>query len=179
MKLLSPLIVLFLLGGSSLSNTPEDAANKLYSIVLTIPKWGVPSEDKLHLLAPYMSKRLTALFRNALAYREKFIKDNPPQFNKDGISIQDKPPFCDGDVFSSSFEGATKFAIGKSSILANKYRIILHLELIDPTRPNEPFKWTDAIYVIKEDGRFVVDDMEFLGTWDFGNHGLLSQSLKF
>ncbi len=44
--------------------------------------------------------------------------------------------------------------------------------------PNKPFAWTDAVIVIKEDGRFVVDDMEFLGDWPYDNHGLLSKGIE-
>jgi hypothetical protein len=176
MKIFSPLVMLFLLGGLPSSNTPEDAAKEFYSIVMKVPKWGVPDENNLNFLAPSMSKRLTTLFRNALAYKKQFIKEKLPN---DGMLIgQYKPPFSDGDCFSSSFEGATKFTIGKSTKIANKYRIDLHLEFDDTIRPGKPIAWTDAIYVIKKNDRFVVDDMEFLGTWDFGNHGLLSEMLK-
>jgi len=168
-----------LLEGSPLSDTPEDAAKNFYSTVMAISEKGcLPKENELRRLAPLMSKRLTALFRDALAYREQFIKDHPPRRSKEGYLMLDKPPFSDGDCFSSNFEGATSFKIGKSNESGNKFRIDLNLEYIDATNLQKPFAWTDAIYVIQEDRRFVVDDMEFLGDWPFGTRGLLSNILK-
>jgi hypothetical protein len=175
MKLLSLLLVLFLLGGGLPSiNTPESAVKDFYSTVMKIPKAGVPDKNELRLLAPFLSKKLTSLFRDAFAFREQFIKDNPPKILEDGMRIEDKPPFCDGDIFSSNFEGATSFDVGKSYKSGSSYRIDLHLVYIDKSGK---VSWTDAIYVIEENGRFVVDDMKFLGTWDFGNHGMLSKIL--
>jgi hypothetical protein len=49
---------------------------------------------------------------------------------------------------------------------------------IDTRDPKAKVEWTDAVYVVKEDNHFVVDDMEFRGTWAYGNHGLLSKGLQ-
>ncbi len=171
-------LVSFLAGPPS-KNAPEEAVKNFYSAVLAMPeRAGVPNENALRRLAPFMSKGLTDLFRDALARREQFIKDHPPKRSKEGYLIQEKPPFIDGDFFSSNFEGATKFKIGKTSKSGGQYRIDLHLEYTDAAIAAKPFAWTDAIYVIEEDGRFVVDDIEFLGDWPFGCHGLLSKVLR-
>ena len=138
----------------------------------------MPDENELRRLAPFISTRLTALLRDALTYREQFIKDHPPKRTKEGYLIHDKPPFIDGDCFSSNVEGVTKFTIGKLRESNGKYRIDLNLIYIDKMSPNKPFAWIDAVIVIKEDGRFVVDDMEFLGDWPYGNHGLLSKIIE-
>jgi len=167
------------LQGSPSSDTPEDAANQFYSTVLAINEKGcLPDEKELRRLAPFMSKRLTTLLGDALTYREQFIKDHPPKRTKEGYLIHDKPPFIDGDCFSSNVEGVTKFTIGKSQESNGRYRIDLSLVYIDQMSSDKPFAWTDAVIVIKEDGRFVVDDMEFLGDWPYGNHGLLSKSIE-
>ena len=176
--ILSFILVPFLQGSPS-SDTPEYAANQFYSTVMAINEKGcLPDENESRQLAPFMSKRLTALLRDALTYREQFIRDHPPKRTKEGYLIHDKPPFVDGDCFSSHVEGVTRFTIGTSQESDGRYRIDLNLLYIDKMNPDKPFAWTDAVIAIKEDGRFVVDDMEFLGDWPYGNHGLLSKSIE-
>jgi hypothetical protein len=176
MKLVSPLVILLLLGVSPLSDTPENAVRNFYSIIVNIPNSGVPSENELRLFAPFMSKRLTALIQNAIACRKQFIKDNPPQIIG-GILSEDKPPFSDGNIFSSNIEGITSYKLGNSYKYGSEYRIDLHLVHIDPVSSDKT-SWIDVVYVIKEVNRFVVDDIQFMGVWDYGNHGLLSKNLK-
>jgi hypothetical protein len=176
MKLLSAIMLLMFIGSPNASDSPEDAATKFYSTILADRYHGcLPEENQLKRLSPFTSKRLSGLLRDALAYREKFIKDHPA-----APPIIIKPPFSDGDCFSSVAEGAKSFTLGKSQKTAAGFRLELRLTYFDATRPEEkPFEWTDAIIVIKEYDRFVVDDMEFLGTWPYGNHGTLSKNLKY
>jgi hypothetical protein len=69
--------------------------------------------------------------------------------------------------------------LGKTNKIPAGYRVELRLTCIDAMQPNEkPFEWTDTVIVIREGNRFVVDDMEFLGTWPYGNHGSLSKFLN-
>ncbi len=179
-KILLLVFLIPILQASSLNDNPEDTAKNFYSTVLSFSiKACLPDENQLRRLTPYMSKRLTALIRNALAYSEQFAKDHPPQRTKEGYLILDKPPFSDGDCFSSNVEGVTSFAIGKSHESKGKYQIDLNLVRIDPMSPNKPIEWTDAVHIIKEDGRFVVDDLEFLADWPYANHGSLSKTLEW
>ena len=182
MKLLSAIMLFTFIGSAYPSDTPEDATNKFYSAIVTGRYQAcLPDQSELDRLAPLMSRRLTGLLQDALAYREQYAKEHPPKTNKDGVPPTFyKPPFIDGDCFSSNVEGAKRFTLGKSEKTATGYRIELHLTYFDSTRPDEkPFEWIDAVIVIKEDDRFVVDDMEFLGTWSYGNHGTLSKRLHY
>jgi hypothetical protein len=182
MKMLSIIMLFMFIGSAYPSDSPKDAANKFYSAILAGHYQAcLPEEGQLKNLSPSLSKRLTGLLQDALAYREQFTKEHPPKTNKEGVPPTFfKPPFIDGDCFSSNIEGAKRFTPGKSEKTATGYRIELRLTYFDSTRPDEkPFEWTDAVIVIKEDDRFVVDDMEFLGTWPYGNHGSLSKMLHY
>jgi hypothetical protein len=162
-------------------NAPEEAVSKFYSTYLSVHKpGGLPDDNELRQLAPLMSKRLTALIRDALAYQAQYIKEHPPKHLSDNAPpIIYKPPFCDGDFFSSMVEGASSFRVGKAYRRDRDYNVDLHLKYIDLLNPKEkPIEWTDSAIVVKEDNRFVVDDMEFLGVWPYGNHGLLSKILQ-
>jgi hypothetical protein len=174
MKIIKVLMVLLIIWdlGSASNHSPKAAVKEFYSARMAITqKFGLPDGKDLNSLVPFMSKRLASLIKDANAYQEQLIKKNP----------SDKPPFCDGDFFSSSEEGVTKFQVGKAKKIENGYRVDLHLVDIDKFNPKEkPIKWTDAVYVIKEDNRFVVDDMEFLGTWPYGHGGSrLSELLQW
>jgi hypothetical protein len=162
-------------------NTPEEAVSKFYSTYLSVhtPE-GLPNENELTKLAPFMSKRLTTLIHNALAYQAQYVKEHPPKHLSDNApQIVYKPPFCDGDYFSSMVEGASSFRVGTAYRRDSRYNINLHLKHIDSLNPKEKTsEWTDSVIVVKEDNRFVVDDMEFLGSWSYGNHGLLSKILQ-
>lgn len=178
-KIILILCLVPLLQGSPSGDTPADAAHQFYATVLAIhAKDCLPDTKELHRLAPFMSRRLTALLRHAWIYREQFIKNHPPQRTQEGYLIHDKPPLIDGDCFSSNLEGVTRFTLGQLQESGGRYRIALNLVYVDATRPGKPASWTDAIIIIKENGRFVVDDMEFLGDWPYANHGLLSRSLE-
>jgi len=182
MKMLSVLFVLTFMVGMSPSQTPEDAANQFYSFVLSSRYQScLPDGSQLDRLSPFMSKRLTDLLRDALIYRERYAKQHPPEFRKDSPPIFYKPPFSDGDCFSSNVEGVTRFKLGKSKEAQNGFRIDLVLAYIDSMKSKEvpePFEWIDTIVVVREGDRFVVDDIEFGGNWPYGNHGSLSKLLK-
>jgi hypothetical protein len=162
-------------------NTPEEAVSKFYATYLSVHEpGGLPDEKELSQLAPFMSRRLTVLIRDALAYQAQYIKEHPPKHLSDNAPpIIYKPPFCDGDFFSSMEEGASSFRVGKVHRRDSRYNVDLHLKRIHSLNPKEkPIEWTDSVIVVKEDNRFVVDDMEFLGAWSYGNHGLLSKILQ-
>jgi hypothetical protein len=182
MKMFPIIMLVLFMGNAYPSDEPEAAADRFYSAVLAGHYYScLPEESELKKLSPLLSKRLTGLIRAALAYREQFVKDHPDEKSKDGFPpVVYKPPFIDGDCFSSNVELATSFKLGKTGKIPVGYRVELRLTYIDTTRPNEkPFEWTDAVIVIRESNRFVVDDMEFLGPWPYGNHGSLSKLLNF
>ena len=117
-----------------------------------------------------------SLLRKALAYREQWILDHPPEPGPEGIPVILKPPFCDGMLFSSMFEGPTGFAIGRVVKSKGTYRVSVDQRYDERGQPT--VRWTDVAVVVKEDDRYVVDDIELLGAWPFGYHGRVSDILK-
>ena len=99
----------------------------------------------------------------------------------------EKPPFTDGDLFSSLFEGPTAFAVGKavSAATAPDGRLgdlqvpVDLVHTIDPAAGGgEPTTWTDTVLLREENGRFVVADIAFGGGWDFANKGTMVAALR-
>ena len=99
----------------------------------------------------------------------------------------EKPPFTDGDLFSSLFEGPTAFTVGKavSAAAAPGGRLgdlqvpVDLVHTIDPAAGGgEPATWTDTVLLREENGRFVVADIAFGGGWDFANKGTMIAALR-
>jgi len=45
-------------------------------------------------------------------------------------------------------------------------------------RKDKPFSWTDTVYLVRTQAGWRVDDIAYGGTWDFGNKGRLTRTLK-
>lgn len=129
---------------------------------------GVPEGRALQRYRPLLSKRLLGLIERAGARREAAIAAHPDE----------KPPFDDGDLFSSLFEGPTGYALGERRVLApERERIAVALTYHD-AQTAEDARWTDHALMLREDGRWTLDDIEYGGSWDFAARGRLSDALR-
>jgi hypothetical protein len=159
------------LSGPSVSGgpTPDAVVRDFYTIYLKIhTPGGLPDKAQLLQLSPFLSSRLEKLIVAASRYNDDFAHRHPGE----------KPPFVDGEFFSSNFEGATGFKVDATEKRSSSYRVLVAFEYAEPGNGKTPFRWKDAIVVVEERGRLVIDDVEFLGDWPFGNHGLLSTMLQ-
>ena len=171
------LLLLLPLTAASEGLSPAEVAGKCYTAYLADDRpSGVPDREKLKTLEPFISKSLAQLLRVALDYRERWIKEHPPELGSDGVQVVLKPPFTDGVLFSSLFEGPTGFQVGRVTEVNGEYHVDLDLYYDEESQPT--FRWKDIAIVLKEDDRFVVDDMELLGDWPFCSHGRVSEILK-
>lgn len=161
-------VLLIVFGGApSSSGDAKAAVRDFYSVYAKLSPGGLPRGRDLAALRPFMSTRLYRLIVAAVRYDTEYARRHPDE----------KPPFVDGDFFSSNFEGATRFTIGAAKKQRSAFRVSILFEYADPRAPDKPHRWDDAVIVVKERGRFVVDDVEFLGDWQFGNRGRLSRIL--
>jgi hypothetical protein len=126
---------------------------------------GAPDEKQLKALEPYLGRELRGLLGQA---RQRQLDDI-------ARAPGDKPAFADGDLFSSLFEGPTSFKVGIDEPTGDTHRISVQLAY---DRQQPVVSWTDKVVVKSEDGRPVVVDIEYGGTWAFGNKGTLVSVLK-
>lgn len=145
---------------------PAEVAQRFYAAYLALHPPGLPSGDALKTLEPFLSHRLRGLIDAALEEQARFAKAHP----------DDKPPFVDGDYFSSNFEGFTAFKVGKVESRGAAQRVEMELSYSDPGA-EQRVEWKDALTLAEEDGRLVIDDVELLGDWPFATHGKLSEIL--
>jgi hypothetical protein len=87
----------------------------------------------------------------------------------------EEPPYLQGDIFTSMFEGANEFKVGTCKMTATGGECSVAFTY-DPK--GKPVKWNDTVVLVADKTGVRVDDIVYGGTWDFGNKGKLSDTLK-
>ena len=128
---------------------------------------GLPDTAHAAALEPHLSVRLNGLLRDALAGQQAYKKKFP----------SDKPPLVDGDIFSSLFEGATSGVIDNVDESADTARVRVTFTYADLRTGKAIEVWLDRFVLVREAAQWRIDDLEYLGTWDFAMRGRLSAAL--
>ncbi len=153
---------------SSGSVSPEGTAKAFYTVKLKSGIDGLPDAKQLEQVGPFFSTKLRKAIDRAIVEQKKFMQKNP----------DDKPPLIEGDLFSSLFEGPTSFEVGVATPGDKVARVPVHFTYVDPSDKAHPFKWSDTLVLVKENGKWLVDDAEYGGTWDFASKGKLTDALR-
>ena len=160
--------------GERRAQEASEAVAAFYAIYLESKPPGLPEGALLERLAPRLSRRLHGLIVAAHAHREAWIAAHPPHpAQGGGPPIEDKPPFVDGDHFSSVFEGpqaARPLRVESAGERAWNVRVEFWHE-------SGPERWADTVVVIEEGGRPVIDDVLFSGAGAFNPGGRLTERL--
>ncbi len=147
----------------------REAVSLFYTVLAKLRPSGAPTAEQRNELAPLMSMELLDLLQRADAARAAARAAAPTE----------KPPFTDGDLFSSLFEGPTAFTVGEPQTgEAGEWRVPVTLTHSTGAADAKPTQWTDTIVLREERGRFVVTDIAFGGQWDFANKGTLLAGLR-
>ena len=140
---------------------------QFYTMHLRERTGGAPEAARMAHYRPFLSRRLFGQLEQAARIRDQAIADHPDE----------KPPFVDGDLFSSLFEGATSFEIGVPvSQKDGREHVPVNFSYSEAGTPAE--RWTDTAVLVREDGAWKLDDVEYGGAWDFASKGRLSRMLE-
>jgi hypothetical protein len=80
----------------------------------------------------------------------------------------------ESDLFSSMFEGPTSFTMGDAEsqgderIVPVRFMSARHLPAIN---------WVDRVHVVRENGHYVVADVEYANHWHLGSNATLREAL--
>jgi hypothetical protein len=143
-------------------SNPAAVVQQFYEAYIKLSPAGLPTAAQQKELAPYLSRRLLGLMDAARAYSEKEAKAHP----------DDKPPFVDGCLFASLFEGPRSFKVGTTVAEGKDSKVKVHFTA------DEGVAWDDEVVVVKEDGRDVIDDVVLSGIGQFNPPGRLSTNLE-
>lgn len=144
---------------------PAAPVRQLYEALIDQRVTGAPSTGQLAAITPFLDTELRHLLDSARAVRDAAAATYPDE----------KPPFAEGDLFTSLDEGPTAFTLQREVAAGASYRVPVRFR---DERPSPPFEWTDTVVVREEAGRLVVGDVIYGGTWDFANRGSLMGLLR-
>lgn len=152
-------------GDSASENDAAKAAAVFYDISLSEQTGGVPVGDYRTRLRAAISPDLDSLIAQAAEAERRHSER----------TANSEPPYLQGDIFSSLFEGATGFEIGKCE--AEDETVACDVLLVHDAS-DQPVQWTDRVVLVASGGRWAVDDIVYGGDWDFAPKGTLQQLLR-
>ena len=154
--------------GNAGSTEATDVVTRFYSTYQTIGHGGLPEPADQARLDPLLTPRL----RGLLAAARLVQADQERRFP------DEKPPFVDGDLFSSLFEGFKTFRVGTVEKLpGGAFRVTVDFSYHDAADPTTVTRWQDAVLVVRHEDALLIDDFELLGDWPFAQQGRLSEIL--
>lgn len=149
---------------SSSESNAKGVVEQFYAATLEQRVTGAPTTPQLAALAPFLSDTLHSLLAAARQRSDAEAARDP----------NEKPSFADGDLFSSLFEGPNAV-----EVIADSARGAIQVATVrmTSTGATPPLTWVDRVLLTKRDGDYVIDDVEYGGTWDFANRGNLRATL--
>jgi hypothetical protein len=144
--------------------TPAAAARRFYSELQGRKVRGLSQNKDWDAVLQFMTPDLSASFLRAQAEQADFIKRHPDE----------KPPWIDGDLFSSLFEGPQQFTPGRATVKGSTALVPMAFTY---TEGGNTTKWTDTLELAKTEKGWLVEDLHYGGGWDFSNKGTLSDAL--
>lgn len=148
------------------------AAAVFYDIVLSERSGGVPGEDLRARLRPVISPDLDSLIAQAAEAERRHTErtDNA------------EPPYLQGDIFSSLFEGPTAYEIGPCEQIEEGGATFTRCDVMLVHEGDEPVQWKDRVILSAHGGaaerRWLVDDIRYGGGWGFAMKGSLKETLR-
>lgn len=137
---------------------------QFYAATIADHMSGAPTAQQLATLAPYVSDTLRSLLVAARKRNEADVARAPDE----------KPSFAEGDLFSSLFEGPNEATVLADSARGPRRVATVRLTY---TGAQPAVTWIDHVVLTEQAGRYVIDDIEYGGTWDFSSKGTLRSSL--
>jgi hypothetical protein len=128
---------------------------------------GVPDAGQRAQLRPLVSPALDGALAAADDAEARYAKKTNKQV----------PPLVQGDLFTSLFEGASRFAVASCTGDAARASCLVDFAYQEAKGGPET-KWQDRVHVVKAAGGWVVDDVEYGGSWPFARRGRLTDTLK-
>jgi len=146
--------------------TPENSIRAFYAARLATATQGTPSVEQLEQLRPYISTELHSLLQDALLMHHKIASRK----------TQRGRTFVEGDLFSSLFDGPTSFVTREHEARAADEHVIT--VRLTSAKQLPALSWTDKVKVVRENGHYVVADIEYTNHWAFGSNSQLVASLR-
>lgn len=149
----------------SSKSSPTRTAQEFYRTYLKLKIRGLPDDKQMKSLEPLISSDLKDLFVAARKIQDEYIREHPDE----------KPPWGDGDLFSSLFEGAQSFRIGRVSLRGNRAEVPVQLTY---RQGGSTTSWSDVLILVRNDKQWLVSDILMKGEWAFKSGSSLRSILN-
>ena len=151
--------------------TAVETAQSIFDQITTLHVDGLPSDEQMRVLGPL----LTAELRQALEAARDWQRSEIERMQRAGS--EDKPPFVEGDLFSSLFEGAQSSRV--LSVAGNDARSVAQIER-SYGAGTDRVVWRDRAILRRAGDGWLLVDIEYGGDWAFqAGSGSLAQTLKW
>ena len=157
----------------SAPSSPVETAAQFYTLLDGLGVRGIPDSLALDAVQPYLDSTLVRLLVEARLARDDAAAARPDP--------GEKPPFVDGDLFGSLFEGNTSFGIRRVVPRGDTtFAVMAFTNAMQPPT----VKWTDTLVIVPranarpQSPQFVIVDLRYGAGWDFGNRGTLVGTLR-
>ena len=142
--------------------TTAAVASGFYREIVARNPRGLPSSSDMRALAPLLSSDLQTAIEAARVRQRAAMEARPDE----------KPPFVEGSLFTSLFEGPTS-VVSAEADAGTPARVAVTLQYDGGGSST----WTDHLQLRCEDARWRVDDVAFGGDWAFASQGSLRAAL--
>lgn len=138
----------------ALAESPESVAKTFFDAYVKSRVSGLPTEEQMKTFGPLLSPEIVKLVEAARAEQVEFQKKNPDE----------KPPWIEGALFSSLFEGVTSYRLGEPLVSGDKASLPVYWEY---TEGGETSRWIDVVALVRSGETWQVADIFFCAPWDF------------
>jgi hypothetical protein len=156
-----------------LSNQAKLSVRRLYQQLVSRPIGGIPTLERMKSLSPYLSDSLLNRIAQARACGDDWFRLHPQNDIKAPLAWLEFGLFSGADDRS----GPHTFHIQKAKSQEDN-SIRVNVRLTEGIPPEKPWTWEVAVIVIRENGRFVINDVVFLKDKDVDTESRLSEILK-
>jgi hypothetical protein len=156
-----------------LSREAEITVQRLYQQLVSRPIGAIPTPERMKLIAPYLSSSLLLRITQTRACGNDWFRLHP-QNNV-------KPPFAWGEfgLFSGADDRSAPYAFQIEKMEAeNDGSFRAYIRLTEGNPPEKPWTWQVADTLMREGGRYVINDVIFLRDRDIDTESRLSEILK-
>ena len=148
------------------TDSPVGVTSNFYEKVLVgTDAGGAPDAAQLEAWRPHLSRALVDALARAAAARDAAATAAPDE----------KPPYVEGSLFSSLFEGYT--SAQPITVATEGERATVPVCFRYEGGDGQVSEWADSVKLVREDGAWRIDDVVYGGQWDFANTGTLRESL--
>ena len=135
-----------------------EVAQRIFDQITALHVSGLPNDSQMQVLAPLLTVELCQALDAARAWQRSEVE----RMQREGSD--DKPPFIEGDLFSSLFEGAQTARAVAARL--DQDRVVVTLDR-SYGQGADQVRWQDNAVLKRVGEVWLLDDVEYGGGWAF------------